>query len=131
MADVDMPDAGTSGPSKAKAPVKASKAGNAADPGSDGKKRFEVKKVQSPWAISTPKAGKRTDDVLVERRGLVGLGHCRRQLRHLQKPHYGSLHRVSSESSISYQRGVHGGVGYLQCEHFRETNSRIYGSWSV
>lgn len=47
MADVDMPDVGASGPSKSKAPVKSSKAGTAVDVGSDGKKRFEVKKVCS------------------------------------------------------------------------------------
>ena len=47
MADVDMPDVGTSGPSKSKAPVKSSKAGSAVETGSDGKKRFEVKKVYS------------------------------------------------------------------------------------
>ncbi len=43
MADVDMPDAGPSAPPKARAPVKSSKAGGV-DAGSDGKKRFEVKK---------------------------------------------------------------------------------------
>lgn len=47
MADVDMLDVGTSGPSKSKAPVKSSKAGSAVETGSDGKKRFEVKKVYS------------------------------------------------------------------------------------
>ena len=31
----------------------------------------------------------------VERRGVVGLGHRRGQLRHLQEPHHGPLHRVS------------------------------------
>lgn len=45
MADVDMTDVGASGPSKSKAPVKPSKGGNAVDMWSDGKKRFEVKKV--------------------------------------------------------------------------------------
>ena len=45
MADVDMPDAGPSAPTtgKSKAVAKSSKAGT--DIGLDGKKRFEVKKV--------------------------------------------------------------------------------------
>ena len=34
----------------------------------------------------------------VERRGSVGLGHRRRQLRHLPKPHHGSLHRMPGQS---------------------------------
>lgn len=42
MADVDMPDAGTT--PKTKAPVKTAKGGDSA--AGDGKKRFEVKKVQ-------------------------------------------------------------------------------------
>ncbi|KAI9817310.1 MAG: RING-box protein 1 [Thelocarpon impressellum] len=43
VADVDMTDAPSGGPAQAKTVAKASKAG-AADVGSDGKKRFEVKK---------------------------------------------------------------------------------------
>ena len=44
MADVDMPDAGPSVPAKTKAPgTKVAKSGG--DTGTDGKKRFEVKKV--------------------------------------------------------------------------------------
>ena len=46
MADVDMPDAGPSAPAKPKGAVKSAKSG--VDTGSDGKKRFEVKKVISP-----------------------------------------------------------------------------------
>lgn len=42
MADVDMPDAGPSAPVKNKAP--GGKIGKGADAGTDGKKRFEVKK---------------------------------------------------------------------------------------
>ena len=41
-----MPDAGPSVPAKSKGVVKSTKAG--ADTGSDGKKRFEVKKVVPP-----------------------------------------------------------------------------------
>lgn len=41
-----MPDAGPSAPAKSKGAVKAVKSG--ADTGSDGKKRFEVKKVIPP-----------------------------------------------------------------------------------
>lgn len=48
MADIDMPDASSSASAKPKAsgPTKALKSAAAADNnGSDGKKRFEVKKV--------------------------------------------------------------------------------------
>ena len=41
-----MTDASPPGPSKAKALVKGSRAGGLAEAGSDGKKRFEVKKVR-------------------------------------------------------------------------------------
>lgn len=44
MADVDMPDAGSTAAGKSKVPVKASKLG-AAEGATEGKKRFEVKKV--------------------------------------------------------------------------------------
>ena len=49
MADVEMPDASPSGPSKAKpsATAKVAKAGPSGDTSSDNKKRFEVKKVRS------------------------------------------------------------------------------------
>ncbi|KAI4175458.1 MAG: hypothetical protein LQ343_001658 [Gyalolechia ehrenbergii] len=40
--DVDMPDAGPSGPAKSKTQSKTAKAGGTAD---EGKKRFEVKKL--------------------------------------------------------------------------------------
>ena len=46
MADVDMTDASPPAPSKAKALAKGAKAGASAEAGSDGKKRFEVKKVR-------------------------------------------------------------------------------------
>ena len=44
MADIDMPDAGPSAPAKTKAPTKAARAGGT-DVTTEGKKRFEVKKV--------------------------------------------------------------------------------------
>ena len=44
MADVDMPDVDSAAPSKAKGAVKTSKSGPS-ESASDGKKRFEVKKV--------------------------------------------------------------------------------------
>lgn len=44
MADVDMPDAGPAAPAKTKANTKTVK-GGAADTATDGRKRFEVKKV--------------------------------------------------------------------------------------
>ncbi|KAI9877924.1 MAG: hypothetical protein M1830_002441 [Pleopsidium flavum] len=47
MADVEMPDAGSALPGKGKAAAKTSKAVGSGDTGSDGKKRFEVKKVSS------------------------------------------------------------------------------------
>jgi hypothetical protein len=47
MADIDMPDAEVGTSSKAKAPAKASKSGPS-EATSDGKKRFEVKKVCLP-----------------------------------------------------------------------------------
>ena len=47
MTDVDMTDAAAEpGPSKGKAPVKAARTAGA-DAGSEGKKRFEVKKVRA------------------------------------------------------------------------------------
>lgn len=47
MADIEMPDASSSAVAKPRASgvTKNSKSGAAADGGSDGKKRFEVKKV--------------------------------------------------------------------------------------
>ena len=33
----------------------------------------------------------------MEHGGSVGLGHRRRQLRHLQEPHHGPLHRVPGQ----------------------------------
>lgn len=47
MADIEMPDASSSTVAKPRASgiAKTSKVGAAADSGSDGKKRFEVKKV--------------------------------------------------------------------------------------
>ena len=53
MADVDMPDAGPSAPAKSKGIIKSAKSG--ADVGSDGKKRFEVKKVIPPGDLSKGK----------------------------------------------------------------------------
>ncbi|KAI9718922.1 MAG: hypothetical protein M1812_003806 [Candelaria pacifica] len=44
MADVEMTDAGASAPVKPKTGTKVAKAGAGADSGTDGKKRFEVKK---------------------------------------------------------------------------------------
>ena len=51
MADIDMTDASPPAPSKGKALAKGAKAGGSAEAGSDGKKRFEVKKVRP----STPR----------------------------------------------------------------------------
>ena len=84
MADVDMPDAGSAAPAKSKATGKA-KTG-LGEGNSDGKKRFEVKKV---LRISVHKHNANMKQV--ERCCSVGLGYRGRQLCHLQKPHYGSL----------------------------------------
>lgn len=62
MADVDMTDVGASGPSKSKAPVKSSKAGTVVDTGSDGKKRFEVKKVEPTLDSTYPWGWQHTND---------------------------------------------------------------------
>ncbi|KAL9004536.1 MAG: hypothetical protein Q9188_002662 [Gyalolechia gomerana] len=48
--DVDMPDAGPSGPAKSKTQSKTAKAGGTAD---EGKKRFEVKKVSNAKPINS------------------------------------------------------------------------------
>jgi hypothetical protein len=45
MAEVDMPDAESSAPLKAKPLAKSTKSGGAVESSLDGKKRFEVKKV--------------------------------------------------------------------------------------
>jgi hypothetical protein len=86
MADVDMTDA----PSASTAPVKkaASKAKGAE--GGDGKKRFEVKKVDS-YQTMYWLSGELMNE-LVERSSSLGLGYCRRQLCNLQKSHHGSLY---------------------------------------
>ena len=53
MADVDMPDAGPSVPAKSKGVIRSAK--SAADTGTDGKKRFEVKKVIPPSGLNRGK----------------------------------------------------------------------------
>jgi len=50
MADVEMADAVSAADSKAKTPVKSSKAG-ASEAAGDSKKRFEVKKVQRDASV--------------------------------------------------------------------------------
>jgi len=60
----------------------------------------------------------------------MGLGHRRRQLRHLPKSHHGSLYRMPSKSSLCDERGVHRCVGYLQPRfpfplHFTMAESQI------
>jgi hypothetical protein len=78
MADVEMPDAGPSGAAKTKEPAAKSKAGG--EVATDGKKRFEVKKVViSGWGFCT------AEGLLyaVERCSSVGMGYCCRQLCNL------------------------------------------------
>jgi hypothetical protein len=39
----------------------------------------------------------------VERSRALGLGHCRRQLRHLQKPHHGPVYRLPGQPGECYE----------------------------
>lgn len=57
-------------PAKGKAPTKSAEGSN------EGKKKFEVKKVQTR-VYSTTIGGRQTDPVAVERRRFVGVGYCR------------------------------------------------------
>ena len=50
----------------------------------------------------------------MERRGSMGLGHRGGQLRHLQEPHHGPVHRVPGQPGQRHQRGVHRGLGDVQ-----------------
>jgi hypothetical protein len=90
MADVDMSDEQTAGPTKvrAKGPTKAAKGGATLD-SVDGKKRFEVKKVRKCWDFQVGAGVELT--MIVERGCTLGVGHSRRQLRYLSESHYGSL----------------------------------------
>lgn len=99
MADVDMADASPPAPSKVKPVTKVVKAGGSADVGSDGKKRFEVKKVQS-IAFESSIYKRCSDKPTVERSSPLGVGHRCRQLRHLSKPHHGSLYALISVMSL-------------------------------
>ena len=65
----------------------------------------------------------------MECRGSLGLGHCRRQLRHLPQPHHGSLHRMPGKPGFGHERGVHGSLGYLQCEPSPPLTN--VGAWGV
>lgn len=92
MADVDMTDA----PNTSGAVTKKERKGGDVDAKGDGKKRFEVKKVRRTRMSSKPcELTTHTDlglDFVVERCCAMGLGHRRRQLCHLPKPHHGPLH---------------------------------------
>lgn len=82
MADVEMSDA----------PVAAKKADGVSAKGGD-KKKFEVKKVCFTPAQYSGGSGRERRRLtgIVERRCALGVGHRRRQLRHLPKSHHGSL----------------------------------------
>ena len=75
MADVDMADAAPAAPAKTKASAKGAKAGGSAELGSDGKKRFEVKKVGSILATKPRQAQLISK---VECSSPLGMGHRRR-----------------------------------------------------
>ena len=72
MADIDMADAAPTAPTKTKASAKGAKAGGSAELGSDGKKRFEVKKVSSTLATEPRQAQLTTT---VECSSPLGMGH--------------------------------------------------------
>jgi hypothetical protein len=74
--------------------------------------------------------------LLVERCCALGLGHRRRQLRHLPQPHHGPVHRLPGQPSHHHKRGVHCRVGHLQREflpivcileimYYRERTARL------
>lgn len=80
MADVEMTDA----PTSAVVPKKK----GADSEAKEGKKRFEVKKV---YIRLSPSYLVSSDNTLVECCRALGMGHCGRQLCHLQESHHGSL----------------------------------------
>ena len=113
MADVDMPDAGPSAPANLKAPTKSSKTGGA-DAGSDGKKRFEVKKWNAValWAWDIV-----VDNCAICRNHIMDL--CLSRYQDLSSPRadLNCRYRVSSKSGISHERRMYGGLGHLQCDY--------------
>lgn len=97
--------------------MKNSKAGASVDAGE--KKRFEVKKVRLTSSTSLQQSvwiALLTESETVERSRAVGVGHRRRQLRHLPQPHHGPVHRLPGQPSKCHQRGMHRRLGYLQCK---------------
>ena len=84
----DAPTTSGAGPVKRAGGAKAK--GTAGDGGVDGKKRFEVKKVCKS-GVDIYSDSEADEILLVERSRSVGVGHCCRQLRYLQKPHHGSM----------------------------------------
>lgn len=72
MADIDMIDAPSGSSAVPKKAVGKAKAGG--EGGAEGKKRFEVKKVRN---IPLGSALAWTNNLVVECRSSVGLGHCR------------------------------------------------------
>lgn len=96
MADVDMTDA---------PPVAKKKGGD-----SEAKKRFEVKKVRKTNARMLQYLSRSytvgqtlTMKPIVERRRSLGLGHRRRQLRHLPQSYHGPLYVLLTADSVSYR----------------------------
>lgn len=88
MADVEMPDAGSSAAAKPKDPTTKSAKAGGADTSMEGKKRFEVKKVRDE-DIDLESTYLRS---IVECSSLVGMGYCCRQLCYLSKSYHGSLY---------------------------------------
>lgn len=124
MADVDMTDA----PGTAIA-----KKGNDGDTkASDGKKRFEVKKVSKSDSPCRARAYKRLQwnavalwawDIVVDNcaicrnhiMDLCELSRTGRVFYAFRKILISSRHRVPSKPSLCHQRGVHRGLGNMQC----------------
>jgi hypothetical protein len=50
----------------------------------------------------------------VERSCSLGMGHRRRQLRHLPQSHHGPVHRLPGQPSVRDFGGMHGCLGNLQ-----------------
>ena len=119
-----MPDAGPSAPSKVKGA--GAKSAKGIETGTDGTKRFVVKKWNAValWAW----------DIVVDNCAI-----CRNHIMDLCEFHKSRLpavmltkrsrHRVSSESSVSYKRRVHSSLGHLQCMCSNEETTGLANIW--
>lgn len=136
-----MPDASPPGPSRGKlsAGTKVAKLGSSADAGSDIKKRFEVKKVfyMNPDEETRPANGSKWNAVALWAWDIVvdNCAICRNHIMDLcmsaanlvidAAPDLGSRYRMSSKSSFSYERRMHGRLGHLQRKLFDHDQAYI------